>query len=540
MKGKKTAPVSDKIGIDTSLPRRRFFKFAGSLTGGMFFNNIFHWSTACSQTPQPTVRAAGERTSLWVTPPAVRWSDKDSRELRVQLTINYEDFTILPTDGKYPVRLMCYNNSIVGPTLRVKPGDTLLVDLMNNLPKIPDPVGVGHNGPHGLYITNLHTHGLHVDPNDGDNVYLEIGRDAPDGQHKRLRYELPQDHPAGTYWYHAHKHGSVAVQVGNGMAGALIVEGGVDDFLKQKGIEERIFVFQQIPFREVLSEKAYMVDWQAVTNPVNNRYTLINGTLKPEIRLARGQVERWRFIHAGISENLKIELEGHQLYVIAHDGITTGRIEPVSFVELHPGYRVDVLVQAQDQPGVFKLQDLPERALRGGTEQPQELAWVLIGSAQVESQLPTEDELKSYNPFKDDDLRKEANPRRLQLTFDIGVNSFFVCGKPYDHKAPPLELPLDKVDEWVITTLNTTNGGNHPFHIHVNPFQVIKIGDKPLAQPIWKDTILVKNGEPVTFRMRYRKYTGKTVLHCHILDHEDQGMMLDLEIKDGPVKDFRC
>ena len=96
--------------------------------------------------------------------------------------------------------------------------------------------------------------------------------------------------------------------------------------------------------------------------------------------------------------------------------------------------------------GCLSCKTYPD-VLCGGTEQPQELAWVLIGSAQVESQLPTEDELKSYNPFKDDDLRKEANPRRLQLTFDIGVNSFFVCGKPYDHKAPPLELPLDKVDD---------------------------------------------------------------------------------------------
>ena len=106
--------------------------------------------------------------------------------------------------------------------------------------------GLDPNEPHGPDITNLHTHGLHVSPKDpADNVFLELGPgDAP---HDFI-FKIDEHHPCGTFWYHAHKHGSVAFQLASGMAGALIVEGDMDNVKEIHEAEDRLFVIQQINY----------------------------------------------------------------------------------------------------------------------------------------------------------------------------------------------------------------------------------------------------------------------------------------------------
>ncbi|WP_153011641.1 multicopper oxidase family protein, partial [Serinicoccus chungangensis] len=100
---------------------------------------------------------------------------------------------------------MGYNGGVPGPTLRLRPGDLLRIELDNQLD----------------HVTNLHVHGLHVAPEgDGDNVFVEVEPDAS----RQYEYQLPRDHPPGVYWYHPHHHGSVADQVFAGLYGAIVVE----------------------------------------------------------------------------------------------------------------------------------------------------------------------------------------------------------------------------------------------------------------------------------------------------------------------------
>lgn len=134
-----------------------------------------------------------------------------------------------------------YEGRIPGPTLRLRPGDTLQLRLVNQLPFETEEMPHDINIPHGFNVTNLHTHGLHVSPkcsDDGtvcsDNVLIEI----PPGESQFYEITLPDNHPDGTYWFHPHKHGSVAVQFMGGMAGALIIEGDSDDFLSDQGIKK--------------------------------------------------------------------------------------------------------------------------------------------------------------------------------------------------------------------------------------------------------------------------------------------------------------
>jgi FtsP/CotA-like multicopper oxidase with cupredoxin domain len=129
------------------------------------------------------------------------------------------------------------------------------------------------------------------------------------------------------------------------------------------------------------------------------------------------------------------------------------------------------------------------------------------------------------------------------VSFKIG-SAFQINGQPYDPNRIDRTVPLGGVDEW---TLQTENAFGHPFHIHVNPFQIVKIVNKSTQQDVseagdaaepqyanlkgvWKDTLFVRQGYEVTLRTRYRRYIGDFVLHCHILDHEDQGMMQNVRV----------
>ncbi|TWU10080.1 multicopper oxidase domain-containing protein [Allorhodopirellula heiligendammensis] len=159
---------------------------------------------------------------------------------------------VLAKAGVIDARLRSYEGRPVGPTLRVKPGEILRVRLKNQLPpedpsEHPDDI----NTPHEFNTTNLHTHGLHVSPvGNGDNVLLSVGP----GEEFIYEITVPEDHVAGTFWYHAHRHGSTAIQVSSGMAGALIVDspendpGAVDNVPGIKQADERICVFQQISY----------------------------------------------------------------------------------------------------------------------------------------------------------------------------------------------------------------------------------------------------------------------------------------------------
>merc|ERR1719231_1022356 len=114
-----------------------------------------------------------------------------------------------------------FNGNIVGPTIRVSPGDTFTVTLKNSLPAPGFSTANLHNQYKSPDITNLHTHGLHIgsDP-PGDDVFTEVGA----GQTYTYSYTLPANHMGGTFWYHPHHHGSTAVHAGGGASGMIIVD----------------------------------------------------------------------------------------------------------------------------------------------------------------------------------------------------------------------------------------------------------------------------------------------------------------------------
>ena len=153
---------------------------------------------------------------------------------------------------------------------------------------------------------------------------------------------------------------------------------------------------------------------------------------------------------------------------------------------------------------------------------------------QVRDDLANDLLLTSFVPHAD---IKEVNPPQREARFQIGP-AFTINGNPYDPNRIDHTLPLGGVEEW---KLSTVNAFGHPFHIHVNPFQIDRIISDATGQDVsvsgagepqyanlkgvWKDTLFVRQGYTAFVRTRYQRYIGDFVLHCHILDHEDQGMM---------------
>lgn len=606
---------------------------------------------------------------------------------QLDLTVKFIENSIYnPATGRVDkVRLRGYtgagvdpNAPYVAPVIEATPGKRITVALHNELP--PDDSCAGHgdaNQPHCFNGTNLHSHGLWVSPTgNSDNVLISINP----GKSFTYFYDLPDEHPAGTFWYHSHRHGSTALQVSSGMAGALVVRGDrvptqtangdLDTLLKNadgKAMQERLLVFQQIQYAcfdandqiktRVVDGKvvAWICDQEDVGEIRNydqfgpgtwgesGRYTTINGLVQPRFQAKAGQVERWRMIHGGVRETITVAFrprrpgapeyrantaeaaadyirrncagEAIPYHIVAADGLTTAVARSTLNATLQPGYRFDALVMFpaagdycvvnEPLPGTASVtradqerQLLATVSVTAGTPVGNidtALTDTLVAAAQrtmstdvraaVIADLRDGLKLTRFVPHPDITDDEITGTQELVffidtsgevVKFEVGNKSFDPKNfdpetfKPrsYDPNFVDRALPLGGVEEW---TLQSAFVG-HPFHIHVNPFQIVEILDPngvdvsapgavdngggttdpqyPGLKGVWKDTLWVKSlitnpadipaklassTYKIKIRTRYQRFIGEYVLHCHILDHEDQGMMQNvcIDLPDG-------
>jgi FtsP/CotA-like multicopper oxidase with cupredoxin domain len=490
------------------------------------------------------------------------------------VSVRYTDPKTISLAG-CPLTLRSYNGQLMGPTLRLNPGDTLDMLLSNDLPKetakeiadqFEQEAGNAHidTVPHSFNTTNLHTHGLHVSPSgNSDNVLLAI---APQTK-QPYAIHLPNNHTRGSYWYHAHAHGSTAIQVGSSMAGALIVDDDparIPASLRAANEREKIFVFQSILYDttgKINDITAFFPDspsgipdcqagksdctWQN-----SKRRTTVNGSIVPRITMRPGEVQRWRFIDATFRETLNLQLQGHTLNEIATDGIYLGYLDawsPSQSIILQPGYRSDVLVQASRTPGTYKLIDAPTSAsasLRGVAEQENLLAEIVVAGDPINMSLPTNAEMAPLAPFPGVNLAATADGVQ-EAIFKLGADlaasdqrNYFQINYSAFNPGRIRYVQLNATEMWALNTVGDpfTNNDNaipplpHVFHIHVNPFQVARQAPDGQQETVWKDTLLVPAGTQVNIFTRYLDFTGAFVMHCHILDHEDLGMMEVVEV----------
>jgi len=432
---------------------------------------------------QPALKfAAGED----LVEPPVR-SSKNGR-LDTTLTARVGPTTV----AGQPVTAWVYEGSFPSPTLRIKNGDTLRIKVVNQLPE----------------MTNFHTHGFHVSPSgNSDNIFVM----THPGDSFQYEYHIPTNHAPGLYWYHPHPHGISENQVNGGLAGAIGNEGEIDQLPGIAGLTERLLLIQATEFGP-----------DGVVRPAGQQHEatqlhLINGQLRPVIRMRPGETQRWRIANISSGNIYNLALAAHPLYQIEDDANPLDTVQPTNALLLGPGERAGVLVQASTAPGTYEFRNL----LWGG--QFQAMPDILLATVVVEGKplapapLPT-----TLIPFED--LSKLQVDRQRHITLqEIGSPlRFQIDGNTFDPNRVDQTVPLNAFEEWVI---HNTSEDWHPFHIHVNDFQVVAVNGEPYTAHSYDDTFLVPAFGSITMRTRFLDFTGKFVYHCHILFHEDQGMM---------------
>lgn len=436
--------------------------------------------------------------------------------------------------GNQQAYLMSYNGQVPGPRLEAKPGDTVRIHFTNNLEQ----------------PTNLHYHGLHISPvGNADNALLSI----PAGERLTYEFTLPQNHPAGTFWYHPHHHGHVAEQVFGGLAGLLIVRGELDAIPEIQAAQEEFLVLQD-----------FDLDVNGRINPPNHMALMmgregslvtVNGQRNPSLSIAQGGLLRLRLLNASPSRFYRLSLENHPLYLIATDGGAISQPVELSELLLAPGERAEVLVKGDRDSGTYRLLNLPynrggmgmmgemgamgDGMMHGGmngmsgmmnhdgdTQSPHTLATLTYQGSVTPLALP--ETLIPVEP-----LPEPTTVRRLELSMQMGMGmnmAFTFNGKTFNSERVDIQSQLGTVEEWELANVDPDRM-DHPFHLHINSFQVISRNGQLDPYSAWKDTVLVRGGETVRIRVPFRDFAGKTVYHCHILDHEDLGMMGLVEMK---------
>ena len=404
---------------------------------------------------------------------------------------------------------MGYNGGVPGLTLRLRPGDTLRVELVNRLDR----------------VTNLHVHGLHVSPEgNGDNVFVAV----EPGRAHRYEYRLPDDHPPGVYWYHPHHHGTVADQVFGGLYGAIIVE----DCEEIPVDRERVLVVSDI----TLDSGGSLVS-PSVTEQMMGRegqLVLVNGGVEPDLDGRAGERERWRVVNACTARYLALSLPGQLARVVGRDVGRLTRDVALEDVVLAPGNRLDLVVDLSgggseliatpvDRGGMMG-QMMGGGPMSGGRE-PVTLARLNVSASgnRAAGEIPPGPTVR--------DLREVDVDARRSITFQMGMGammggegpmSFTFDGEEFDADRIDQQVKMDTVEEW---TIGNDSPMDHPFHLHVWPMQVLTTEDHELSEPAWLDVVNVPARSQVKVRVAFEDFGGRTVYHCHILDHEDRGMM---------------
>ena len=402
--------------------------------------------------------------------------------------------------------VFAYNGQIPGPTLDVSEGDSVIIHFQN---KLSEP-------------TTVHWHGLHIPAEQDGSPFNPL---APGEKHDYV-FVIKRG-TAGTYWYHPHPDMRSGYQVAKGLYGGIIIR-AADDPLPKSMTEKLI----------VLGDNRFLPDGsldfpalrspQGIVDENNGRegpVIFVNGQIMPTITIRPGEVQRWRVVNASASRIYRLALQGHTLVQIGTDGGLFEKPDEVNEILLANSERVEFLVKGTGKPGsVALLQTLPYDRYAPQTRpadwnHPRDLLTLKYSTETPARPMAIPAKLRVI-PVLD---TTKATAHR-EISFSQGL----INGKTMDMSRVDVTAPLSATEIWEVENLV---GMDHPFHLHGFQFQVLDRNGKPEKDRRWKDTVNVPKHETVRFVVKYNDYPGLWMFHCHILDHEDHGMMAVLEVK---------
>lgn len=439
-----------------------------------------------------------------------------------------------------------YNGGYLAPVLRVKQGDSIQLRLVNNIGKaylVDEPQS-----------TNVHYHGMGVTPQlPGDNIYLcvtskdSIYSNIPEEMRPKpedmcgypvipgefqYNFYVPKDHPQGGHWYHPHSHGFTEDQTMGGLSGMLIVDGLIEDhYQKLTGLRERVMILKDI-----------RLPGAPDSLPLTKT---INGMVNPTIAMRPGEYQFWRIGHIGANAFYKLYLDNHKFWILAQDGNVLEKPKLTDTLFVPPSARFDVVIQAFENSGSFALRSLAVDTGPQGDPNPEVVvATVNVGGTPLPKQDTDDitqrlqqkaDHIESIQPTADAvEKMPITRSRTITYTETPDGKTFFIDGKTFDPNRVDITVKLGDVEKWTI--VNAT-GELHTFHIHQLDFLVTKIKGQTKDAEGLRDVIDVpyqQNGTPGEVEMivpfTNPVIVGKFVYHCHIMEHEDHGMMANIEV----------
>lgn len=428
-----------------------------------------------------------------------------------------------------------YNGDFLGPTIVVRSGSDITLNVSNN-------IGVS---------TTTHWHGLHVPAvmDGGPHQRIEPG--------ETWSASFPVLNRAATYWYHPHPHAtlnqgvifdpaSTGYQVYEGLAGMLIVEDDTSDALplpRSYGVDDIPLILQDRRFNSNGSLLHFPSNFNAATDPALRKggHFLVNGVEAPVLDVG-AQVVRLRILNAS---NARIYNLGFSDNRVFHQIVSDGGFLPapvaMSRLTLAPAERAEILIDfSADQGQALLLRSF--NGANGSTLVPRPLqdAWdaadfdlldIRIGAATSSAVRIIPGGLVGVPRIPESEAVNGSDPRGLALN----ANPFGINGQRMDINVVNERVRLGDTEIWEITNPNTQA---HPFHVHGDSFQILsRNGAPPPDNELgWKDVVLIRPNEIVRIIKRFHDYADSAnpyMYHCHILEHEDVGMMGQFVVEES-------
>lgn len=414
-----------------------------------------------------------------------------------------------------PTSLLTFGGSFPGPTIRVRRGQELRARLVNRL---DEP-------------TNVHWHGL-LAPAMMDGHPMHVV--AP-GESREYRFTV--DQRAGTYWYHPHAHMSTARQAYLGMAGFFIVDDPDEESIGLPSGARDVPIVLQDRRIGVDRSIAYAPSMMDTMSGMLGPTLLVNGTPDAYHEVSR-DLYRVRVLNGSNARIYRLGLgDGETFHLIASDAGLLDRPHAVTETFLAPGERVELLVDftqrdigtsvmlrslVYDNAASPQFQGWPFDVLRFDVTRPTEAAGVVAPVALATLDRP------SISPAT------RTRTMRLAMVHMHPAMAHTINGRAYDMSRTDERIVAGATEVWEL--VNDDNDEPHPMHLHAAHFQVLERNGAPSVDPKdlgWKDTVLVDPIERVKVAVRFGDETGMFVAHCHNLEHEDSGMMINMAIESA-------
>ncbi|MCU1284968.1 MAG: multicopper oxidase type 2 [Acidobacteriales bacterium] len=469
------------------------------------------------------------RSPGFATPASQRLVEDPPEVQSTGNTVNLELHAVTDAQGRDS---FSFQGHTTAPLIRALPGQSIEIDYRNDM---------SANSAESCAISpcrnmsNLHFHGLSVSPHAPQDDVLSMM--AMPGESLHYLIHIPKGHSPGLYWYHTHPHGESHRQVLDGMSGAIVIE-GIEQYVPElRSLRERVLILrsrdlEHEPAAAELREKVGAYSGCGGEHETPERVFTVNSSLRPAIDMAPGEKQFWRIVNASPDQYADMQVDGSSWHIVALDGMPFAYHDPnrrflqADHVLVPPAGRVEAIVSAPSSSGVHALRT---RCVNTGPAGDPNAGMVLADIALSGKHFVPRPMMNSNKPMSRYDstaiLQAEKTRPQFVVDFTEDKKGFYINQQKYQTDSKEMvRVKVGSYQHWRIT--NSTQE-LHPMHIHQVHFLVFSMNDMYLKDPVWLDTVNVPVGGSVDVIMDFTDpvIRGMSLFHCHLLNHEDKGMM---------------